>query len=99
MTLRAALLSVGVLFVLAALFATMARWPGAIPLACVGAVLVLAILFERTVYKPADAALPGPEWQRTDERFVDPESGQKVTVFIRPATGERRYVQSRRTDL
>ena len=38
------------------------------------------------------AAAPEEGWQQTDERFIDPESGQPVQVFYNPRTGERRYV-------
>jgi hypothetical protein len=27
----------------------------------------------------------------TDEQFVDPTSGERLRVYIDPATGERRY--------
>ena len=56
------------------------------------AVLLLAALFERWRYKPLAARPPGPDWQMTDERFVDPETGKLVTVYFHPATGERRYI-------
>ena len=52
------------------------------------------ILIERWRYKPLAQRPPGPDWQRTDERFVDPASGEPVTVFYQPATGERRYVSN-----
>jgi len=61
-------------------------------LALPGLVLIGAVLFERWRYKRLAATRPGPGWVATDERFVDPESGKLVTVYYRPATGERRYV-------
>jgi hypothetical protein len=57
-----------------------------------GLVLVAAALVERWRYKRLAGNRPGPEWVATDERFLDPESGRPVTVYYRPATGERRYV-------
>jgi hypothetical protein len=57
-----------------------------------GAIIAGALLVERWRYKPLVDHRPGREWQATPERFVDPESGQVVTVFFNPATGERRYV-------
>ena len=57
-----------------------------------GLVLTGAILFERGRYKPSSPDRPGPDWIATDERFVDHESGELVTVFYRPRTGERWYV-------
>ena len=64
------------------------------PLAIWGAVLVTAVLVERWRYRPGSHAGPRANdsaWQRTDERFVDPESGQAMQVFYNPRTGERRY--------
>jgi hypothetical protein len=49
-------------------------------------------LFERGRYKPNSPDRPGADWIATDERFLDPESGEIVTVFYQPQTGERRYV-------
>lgn len=58
-----------------------------------GAILFAAVVYERFRYKPLERALPGKGWERTSERFVDTDSGKTVTVFIEPATGERRYVE------
>jgi len=57
------------------------------------AVLVWA-LFRRGGYKrqPLDAP-PGPDWQPTDERFVDPSSGETIAVWFHPQSGERAYVR------
>ena len=44
-------------------------------------------------YRPVGETAPGPDWQITDERFIDDESGKPVTVYIKPKTGERRYVE------
>ncbi len=54
-------------------------------------VLLVGLLIERWRYKKLAGRPPGPDWQRTDERFVDPETGKLVTVYFHPATGERRY--------
>lgn len=62
-------------------------WPGVW-----GILLVGGILFERGRYKPAERGHPGPGWTATDERFVDPQTGERVTVYYHPSTGERRYV-------
>jgi hypothetical protein len=61
-------------------------------LAVLGVVLVAGVLVERWRYKRLGGTRPGSEWIATAERFVDPESGKLVTVYYRPATGERRYV-------
>ncbi len=60
----------------------------AIPLA----ILLPGLLFERYVYKPIRPEPPGPGWDRTQEKFVDPRSGQTVVVYYNARTGERRYV-------
>ncbi len=92
--LRAALLVVGLaLLVGAAAFASAGCGLGlTLRLALPGFLLIGAVLFERWRYKRLASGRPGPEWVETDERFVDPESGNLVTVYYRPATGERRYV-------
>ena len=61
-------------------------------LAIPGLVLMFGLLVERWRYKPVTIHRPGPDWVPTNERFIDPESGETVTVFYQPSTGERRYV-------
>ena len=56
--------------------------------------LLVGLLIERWRYKPLAGRPPGPDWQRTDERFVDPETGKLVTVYFHPTTGERRYISA-----
>ena len=38
---------------------------------------------------------PGPGWESTSERFVDPQSGETLDVWFHPRSGERAYVRSR----
>jgi uncharacterized membrane protein HdeD (DUF308 family) len=57
-----------------------------------GAIIIAGTVFERYRYKPIEAAAPTGNWQRTTERFVDDETGKPVTVWLDPATGERKYV-------
>ncbi|HEX4268708.1 MAG TPA: hypothetical protein VHY36_12535 [Steroidobacteraceae bacterium] len=67
------------------------RGPG-IYLICVGAVTVLGTAFERWRYRnaaPADA-----RWERTEERFEDPSTGETMEVHYDRASGERRYVRT-----
>jgi hypothetical protein len=66
-----------------------------IPLAVFTAILTLALLFERHVYKPIRPDAPGPGWEKTAERFIDLRTGQSVTVYFNPRTGERRYIGGR----
>jgi hypothetical protein len=88
---RAALLAVGALLVLAglALWALGVR-PGGVQLLGLGGTLVAALLIERWRYhRPANA---GRHFTPTGERFQDPESGRVVEVLYDARTGERRYV-------
>jgi hypothetical protein len=89
--LRAVLFAIGLVLLGAGSAAALAGWP-AIPLAAFGAILTLALLFDRYVYKPIRQEPPGTGWEQTAERFIDPESRQSVTVYFNPRTGERRYV-------
>ena len=56
-----------------------------------GIVVLAAVLFERWRYGATASQAPAA-WQRTEERFEDPESGRTMTVYFDPASGERRYV-------
>ena len=68
-------------------------FPPTFVLAFWGVVLVIGTVFERVIYKPTLARSPGPAFQRTPERFIDDQTGEAVTVYIEPATGERAYVR------
>jgi hypothetical protein len=57
-----------------------------------GLVVVLGVVFERAIYKPLVSRPLGADWTRTPERFVDDATGRMVTVYVQPATGERKYV-------
>jgi hypothetical protein len=71
-----------------------------IALAIWGAILALPVLvwllFRSGGYKrqPLDAP-PGPDWEPTNERFVDPSSGETLAVWFHPPSGERAYVRMR----
>jgi membrane protein implicated in regulation of membrane protease activity len=94
-TARAGLVAFGAVLAVAGLLLALAAGPIALQLTFSGVVLILGVLFERQIYKRVETAKPAePGWQRTDERFVDPTTGQSVTVFTQPATGERRYVDT-----
>jgi hypothetical protein len=69
--------------------------------------IALLLVLERQRYRPggadrarraagpADGDEPGrplePRFRPTDERFVDPSSGQRMRVWVDAGTGERRY--------
>jgi len=67
--------------------------PPAFTLLIWGGILLAAVVYERFRYKPLEPRRPGPDWERTSERFVDAESGKTVTVYVEPRTGERQYVE------
>jgi hypothetical protein len=57
-----------------------------------GAIVLFGMLAERWRYRRIEAPPPKGDWQRTDERFIDPSTGDAVEVMFDPRTGERRYV-------
>jgi len=59
-------------------------------------VVLIWFLFRSRGYKrvPLDAP-PGPGWVPTEERFVDPSSGETLDVWFHPDSGERAYVRAR----
>jgi hypothetical protein len=56
-----------------------------------GAIVLIGILFERWRYRRIEEPSNG-HWQRTEEQFIDPSTGDPVEVMFDPRTGERRYV-------
>ena len=67
--------------------------PGGLQALITGVILCGGVIFERAAYKPLETASPDARFQRTAERFIDPETHAPVTVFVDPATGERKYVK------
>ena len=65
--------------------------PGGAQALALGGLILLATVFERWRYRP-NRARPGATWEATDERFLDPQTGETVQVFYDPCSGERRYV-------
>jgi hypothetical protein len=80
-------------------------WTDGLWAAVTGGVVLVAVVFERARYRSEaserSAGEPGPgggepnrpaaPFRPTDELFVDPTSGQRLRVYLDPATGERRY--------
>jgi len=63
------------------------------PVLLIFAAIAIATALLEPVYGHIVGKPPmGGEWRPTDEKFVDPESGELVTVWYDPKTGERRYV-------
>jgi hypothetical protein len=73
------------------LFGSGTRGAG-IYLVCLGAAIVLGTAFERWRYR--GAAPGGALWERTEERFQDPTTGETMEVHYDRASGERRYVRT-----
>ena len=90
MTLRTGVFAVALAVFIVAVVAWLAGNHDAAPFALWGGVIAVAVWVERWRYRARDAAADG-SWQPTDERFIDPESGQAMRVFYNPRTGERRY--------
>ena len=53
---------------------------------------MIGTIYERYRYKAIEVGKPGSGWVATTERFIDDETGKAVTVYLDPATGERKYV-------
>jgi hypothetical protein len=80
-------------------------WADGLWAAVTGGVVLVAVTLERTRYRSAAAersagatgpgggepTMPIAPFRPTDELFVDPTSGQRLRVYLDPATGERRY--------
>jgi len=60
----------------------------------IGLIVLIGTLFERWRYRRIEEASNG-HWQRTDEQFIDPTTGDPVEVMFDPRTGERRYVAAK----
>jgi hypothetical protein len=91
--LRNALIAIGALALAGGIAALLAGMQPAWVFVFWGAILILSIVFERSRYKPIEGAAPGPGWTKTPERFIDEETGEAVTVWLEPASGERKYVR------
>ena len=53
----------------------------------------LGIVYERVRYKSLARKRPGPGWQRTGERVVDPETGNMAAAYFRPSDDKQMYVE------
>ena len=89
--LRKSLMILGLALVLAGAFGWFGGWSSGF-MAIPGGILLLALLGERYVYKPVQTDAPGAGWERTEEMFTDPTTGQTLTVWFDPSTGKRVYV-------
>ena len=96
----------GALLMLAGLVGVVAgAWADGLWAAITGGVILIAVVLERARYRseaaegstgPAgpgggESTMPVAPFRPTDELFIDPTSGQRLRVYLNPATGERRY--------
>jgi hypothetical protein len=91
--LRNSVLLIGAVALVCGVVAMFAGCPPGWVFAFWGALIVLSIVYEQFRYKPVERDAPGAGWTKTAERFIDDETGEPVTVWLEPATGERRYVR------
>ena len=92
MSLRVAVLGFGVLLLGgAAVAAALGAGAAVLGPAVLGFMIVLGTVFEGR-YRASRADGLGPGWERTAERFREPD-GAVVEVWFNRATGERRYVR------
>ncbi|HET6819814.1 MAG TPA: hypothetical protein VFH98_04585 [Candidatus Limnocylindria bacterium] len=68
-----------------------AAWSGAYPLV-LGLVAIATALFERSRYWPGRGRAADAGLRPTNERFIDPTTGERTQVWIDSATGERTYL-------
>jgi hypothetical protein len=66
-------------------------WSG-IQLVVLGALGVAVALFERSRYWPGRGPTDSGRLRPTDERFIDPSSGERMRVWIDPTSGQRSYL-------
>jgi hypothetical protein len=88
--LRKGLIAFATLLILWGMLRALLGDPGAFVVTLWGLILLAAVLFERWRYQKT-ARAPKIEWQGTDERFVDPETGVLTQVMYDPRSGERIY--------
>ena len=84
----AVLLAVGLLLLAGGgLFA----WSG-MQLVVLGVLALVIAFFEKLRYWPGREGGDRSRLRPTDERFIDPTSGERTRVWIDPASGERAYL-------
>ena len=95
---RILIATVSVILVVAAIFLINSESrPAIIVLVFDCTVLLLGLVFERRGYRPKVDATRGI-WERTGERFVDPESGVLTDVYYNASTGQRNYLPATQED-
>lgn len=91
--LRTVLLLLGALLTIGGLILSVETRGAGIGMVITGIVLLLAPLIERYRYKRIVDTVPGPDWQLTGERFIEPGTNVPVAVYSNQTTGQRIYVR------
>jgi hypothetical protein len=91
--LRNLVLAVAALSALGGLAAVVIAGPTALGWLFGGLIVLIGTVFERVRYKRLATAAPDARFERTPERFRDPSTGEVVSVYADPRTGERVYVK------
>ncbi len=89
---RLLVLALGALMLFGGTLLTVLTGGGGIGLMIAGALVMASIALERRYGRPGTPPrLDHSDWQPTNEKFVDHETGQALEVWMDPLTGERRY--------
>lgn len=101
---RVGIAVIGVIALLAGVFIMLTvDIPGGAWVAVLGAAMLGVVLYERMRYRTRSSREggggsgvldlePPPGYERTDETFTDPTTGERMRVWYHPATGDRRYI-------
>jgi hypothetical protein len=92
--LRSAVIVIGAIAALCGSILLLLGAPGGFAAFFFGGLLLLGTIFERVIYKPVERGRLGGDWQETTERFIDETTGELVTVWLDPKSGERKYIRS-----
>ena len=91
-TARAVVLIIAALCVFGGALAIVEGDVGGSAAVVIGVIMVLSIAFEKRYGRPGQEPTPASiDWQRTNEKFIDDETGEPIEVWMDPLTGERRY--------
>jgi len=90
---RTLILALGALLLFGGTLLTVLTGGGGIGLMIFGALMMTSVAIERRYGRPGTPPrLEHSDWQLTNEKFIDDETGQALEVWMDPLTGERRYV-------
>lgn len=94
---RMVVLALGALMLFGGTLLTVLTGGGGIALMIVGALIMLSAGLERRYGRPGTPReIEHSDWQLTNEKFIDDETGQTIEVWMDPLTGERRYEPARK---